>query len=135
MKGSYTIEAAVIMSIFCFMSVGIIGQGYRVYDETTGRMVLHESVEKGRHGLEWEEAAWLKELEEKGSGRKRTGFSFDNFQIQLEKQAKRIAGKADASTIKGQWDAQIEAEIFRPEEFLRKIEAVKQLEERNGNSL
>lgn len=135
MKGSYTIEAAVIMSIFCFMSVGIIQQGYRVYDETTGKMVLHESVEKARHVLSWEEAVGLKELEEKGTKRKLAGFFFDNFNVQLEKQTKRIAGRADASTINGQWDMQIEAEIFRPEEFLRKIEAVKQLEERNGNSL
>lgn len=135
MKGSYTIEAAVIMSIFCFMSVEIIRHGYRIYDETTGKMILHESVEEARHISDWEETEQLEELEEKGGRKKQGGFIFENFNIQLRNQTKRIHGEAEATTINGQWSVQIEAEQFRPEEFLRKIEAVKQLEERNGSSL
>ena len=121
MKGSYTIEAAVIMSICFFMTAGIIGHAYQLYDETTGRMVLHKNIEKMRH-LTSEE-------------RKKAQFSDENFNMNLSEQANHIIGKANGKRFHGQWSAEIDSGIFQPEGFLRKVEAAKQLEERNGSSL
>ena len=115
MKGSYTIEAAVIMSICCFMHM------YQICDEVTGKMVLHKTLEEMRH-LQPEE-------------RKQKADIFRDFNIQLMEGADYMKGRAEAKRFDGRWRAEIEVKIFQPEGFLRKVEAARKLEERNGNTL
>jgi hypothetical protein len=121
LKGSYTIEAAVIMSVCCFMMAGMIQHTYQIYDEVTGKMVLHKTLEELRH-LYPEE-------------RKQKAGVFRDFNIQLMEESDYVKGKAEAKRFNGRWRAEIEVKIFQPEEFLRKVEVVRKLEERNGNTL
>ena len=46
-----------------------------------------------------------------------------------------MKGRAEAKRFDGRWRAEIEVKIFQPEGFLRKVEAARKLEERNGNTL
>ncbi len=133
-KGSYTIEAAVIMSTFCLITVTLIHNVYRLHDETRGMMVLHETIEKARQndfisdgGTAGGEG--IKELEVWGKERYGFAWSFENFQIALKQQGDKITGTADG----GNWKGEIETQIFRPQDFLRKTEAVKQLGVTDGN--
>lgn len=135
MKGSYTVEAAVIMSIFCLMTAVVIRQAYKLHDETVGKMALHEQVERARRLSSWEREQELAEIEGKAAKRKITRFSFEDFHLQLRKQRGKIVGKSEAREPGRQWNMEIEAGIFEPEAFLRKIEAAKQLEGRDGSSL
>lgn len=135
MKGSYTIEAAVIMSIFCFMMAAVIHQAYGLHDKTVGKMALHERVEQARRLSPWEREQGLAEIERQAVKRRTVQFSFKDFRLQLGKQPGRVVGKSEAKMPSGQWNIQIEAGIFEPEAFLRKTEAVKQLEGRDGSSL
>jgi hypothetical protein len=121
LKGSYTIEAAVIMSICCFMMAGMIMHMYQICDEVTGKMVLHKTLEEMRH-LQPEE-------------RKQKADIFRDFNIQLMEGADYMKGRAEAKRFDGRWRAEIEVKIFQPEGFLRKVEAARKLEERNGNTL
>lgn len=135
MKGSYTIEAAVIMSIFCIMMAVVIRQAYGLHDETVGKMALHERVEQARRLSPWERKQGIAEIERQAVKRKITQFSFHGFRLHLEEHSGKVAGKSEARKPDGQWNIQIEAGIFEPETFLRKTEAVRQLEVGDGNSL
>lgn len=135
MKGSYTIEAAVIMSIFCVMMAVVIRQAYGLHDETVGKMALHERVEQARRLSPWERKQGIAEIERQAVKRKITQFSFHGFRLHLEEHSGKVAGKSEARKPDGQWNIQIEAGIFEPETFLRKTEAVRQLEVGDGNSL
>ena len=84
-------------------------------------MVLHKTLEEMRH-LHPEE-------------RKQKAGVFRDFNIQLMEGPDYMKGKAEAKRFDGRWCAEIEVKIFQPEGFLRKIEAARKLEERNGNTL
>ena len=135
MKGSYTIEAAVIMSIFCLMMTAVLHQAYKLHDETVGKMALHERIEQGRRLNPWEREQGLAEIDGQAVKRKTAQFSFKDFRLQLGEKSGRIVGKFEARKPDGQWNIQIEAGIFEPEVFLRKTEAVKQLEAGDGSLL
>ena len=123
MKGSYTIEAAVIMSIFCLMMTAVLHQAYKLHDETVGKMALHERIEQGRRLNPWEREQGLAEIEGQAVKRKTAQFSFKDFRLQLGEKSGRIVGKSEAR------------KPFEPEVFLRKTEAVKQLEAGDGSLL
>ena len=119
-KGSYTVEAAAVMGIFCFLAVGLIHQIYQMHDRTAGMMILHQTVEKmGNDGQKKRET-------------ERT-FSAGIVNVFLETDGEIVSGTAESTVQRTVWRGQIETEIFRPERFLRRIEAVKQLGDRNGS--
>lgn len=120
-----------IMGVFCVMTVTLIYQTYRIHDETTGKMALHGSVEKARH----DRLLTLEEAGEWGTGRQGMTFSFEKFQIRLDESGGDISGTASARGMEGDWSVEIQAGIFEPEAFMRKVEAGKQLGDKIGNSL
>ncbi len=48
-SGSYTVEMAYIMAVFCMVMVVLVQQAYRIHDETKSGMKLQEAVEQMRH--------------------------------------------------------------------------------------
>lgn len=121
-KGSYTVEAAAVMGIFCFLIVSLIQEIYQMRDITVGMMALHEAVEKADSGGE------DREVDENGKE-----ISLGNFRIFLEEDGEVISGTVEAGIRKKAWKGQIETEIFRPERFIRRAEAVRQLGDRDGS--
>ena len=62
----------------------------------------------------------------------RTGllFSMDGTELQVEKRTGRVDGEIFGQGQGGLWGLEISSKIYEPEEFLRKVAALKQLEER-----
>ena len=58
MEGSYTLEAAIVVSVVILSLWTMIHRAYQLHDQVTGNMILHEAVELSVHG---EEPDFLKE--------------------------------------------------------------------------
>lgn len=130
-KGSYTVEMAYIMAVFCLVMVVLIQQAYRIHDETKSGMNLQEAVELARH----DEDGQKDELGEEVQERSGLLFSMDRAKLQLKKQSGRMVGISSGERREGSWNLEISEKIYEPEEFLRKIAALKQLEERHERQI
>lgn len=129
--GSYTVEMAYIMAVFCLVMVVLIGQAYRLHDETKSGMELQEAVELVRH----DEDDRTQELAQEVEARTGLLFSMDSTGLQIEKEAGQVSGGIFGERQGGPWGLEITSGIYEPEEFLRKIAALKQLEERYEGQL
>ena len=130
-SGSYTVEMAYIMAVFCMIMVVLVQQAYRLHDETKSGMYLHQAVEEFRHDEDEQKDEIIRRTQESA------GFllSMDGIRFGLEEKLSRVTGTSDGRTKKGVWNLEISSKIYEPEEFLRKIAALKQLEERNEHPL
>ncbi len=129
--GSYTIEMAWIMAVFCFVMVVLIQQAYRIHDETKSGMNLLEAAERLRHDEDEGKDAVLKEA------RQRYGLllSIERMQIGADAEGSRIRVWGNGQRKDGPWSLEITEKRYEPEEFLRRVAALKQLEERNEGSI
>lgn len=66
LKGSYTIEATYIMGITFFALATVIGAVYRLKEEITGHMQLHEQVEQLRYREEINETTVVRSIDGDG---------------------------------------------------------------------
>lgn len=125
LKGSLTVEAACVMAMVLLAISVMIQQAGRIHDETVASMNLHEAIEKGRHG----DGQKLQAAVE--GGRSHTGrlMFFPSFSLTAERRGMRVCGKCSG----GKWSGEIEAEMFRPEIFLRKITLIEGLGGENGD--
>lgn len=130
-EGSYTVEMAYIMAVFCLVMVVLIQQAYRLHDETKCGMTLQEAVEQMRHDEDEKKEEILEEIQRQSG----LLFSMDNLNLDLEKSGSRIAGQISGQRPEGAWNLEISSKIYEPEEFLRKVAALKQLEERNESQI
>ena len=112
-RGSFTVEAACVMSVVLLSLAVFIGKAGQVHDETAAAMVLHEAVEKCRHekNLRSQEAE-LFFRENKG-----LMLQFVDLHLSIQEKGEKRIGKVSG----GKWKKQIEVKEFRPEQFLRKI--------------
>lgn len=129
--GSYTIEMTWVMAVFCFIMVVLIQQAYRLHDETKSGMNLFQVSEMIRHDEDERREEILKEA------RQRYGLllSTDNLKMEAEEEGNRIKSQVSGQRKDGPWSLEITEERYEPEEFLRKIAALKQLEERYEGSI
>lgn len=125
LRGSLTVEAACVMAMVLLAISVMIRQAGRVHDETVAAMTLHEAVEKGRHGT----AQALEPTASKTAGHIGRLMSFPSYDITLEEKNRHIWGRCSGGT----WSREIEAEMFRPEIFLRKITLIEGLGEKDGD--
>lgn len=123
---SYTVEMAYIMAVFCLVMVVLIQQAYRLHDETKSGMTLQETVELIRH----DEDDRRDEIVEGVRSRSGLLFSMNDWNMELEKSRSRVTGQLSGSRPEGTWNLEISSKVYEPEEFLRKVAALKQLEER-----
>ena len=127
LEGSYTVEAALIMSAVIMVLWLMIQRAYVLHDQVTGSMILHEAVELS--------------VQEKNPELSRTAglgvealdglFTFSGSRMQLSRNGDAIEGSASC----GQWSRKIQIKEYQPQEFLRKITLLEELGERDGNSI
>ena len=124
--GSYTIETVWVMAVFCLVMVVLVQQAYRLHDETKNGMSLQEAVELVRH----DEDERGEELVNEAKGRLGLVLSMDGVALEVEQGKKKAVGNISGREKGGKWNLEISSGVYEPEEFLRKLAALKQLEER-----
>lgn len=124
-NGSFTVEAACVMSMVLLCLCVMIRQAGNLRDEAVGTISLHEAVEKGRHEKRTDPSAIASDVQ-RYMGHPMT---FPEYQIHLIPQGKRIKGKGEG----GLWSHEIGSKQFRPEKFLRKITLIEGPEEVDGD--
>lgn len=123
---SYTIETAWAMAVFCLVMVVLIQQAYRLHDETKNGMSLQEAIELARH----DEDERTDEIGKEANARLGLVLSMDRVYLEVERGKKQAAGCVSGQQNDGKWNLEISSGIYDSEEFLRKMAALKQLEER-----
>ncbi|MDO4328328.1 MAG: hypothetical protein Q4C66_03210 [Lachnospiraceae bacterium] len=123
---SYTVEMAYIMAVFCLVMVVLVQQAYRLHDETKSGMTLQEAVERMRH----DEDDRSEEIVEEVQSCSGLLLSMDNLNMELGKSGSKVTGQLSGLRPEGAWNLEISSKVYEPEEFLRKVAALKQLEER-----
>lgn len=128
LAGSFTIEATLVMAIIIMSVAVLILQSYRIHDEIKLAVRLHRGVEQ----MSFEQAE-TKPVQKKLN----TGFllSVVPGRADIERSGGKITGTLDGRTKSGLWSVSIEGRVYKPEEFLRQMAALKQLEEQNENQL
>lgn len=126
-SGSFTVEAACVMSMVLLCLCVLIRQAGNLRDEAVGAISLHEAVEKGRHVKGMELDGIVSDVQ-RYMGNPMT---FPEYRIHLISRGKRIRGKGQG----GGWSHEIDSKKFRPETFLRKITLIQGLGEEDGDSL
>lgn len=124
-RGSYTVEAAFIMALVLWAVMVSIQTAYRLRDETTGAMALHEAVLQLCHGEEEEPEAAA------SAGMERAGhpFSWERYEFQMKLKGNLLTGrKVEATGNAGSWSMELEQKVFDPENFLRMISLLEQEE-------
>ncbi len=123
LTASFTVEAALVLSVV-FLTLGaVIKNAYRLCDDVTGGMILEESLEKMRCGRKEGRTAqeYAVEGEEEGNPRLLGGV----YQIRLERDGARAKGKA----LSGDRERRIEMDAFEPGMRIRRWTALSELGE------
>ena len=118
-SGSYTVEAAWVSAVVILAVVTTIQVAYGLRGRVAQAMVLHEAVETARH--------------EKGLTAEEVQARFERTGVRLKLQER--GGIIDGQAASDRGEGRIQSTKFRPEEFLRRITLLEQLEEGNGGSL
>lgn len=115
---SFTVEAALVLSVVFLAIAALIRHALCVHDMVSGSMILEEMVEKIRFrkdGDEWENV-YEAEGMRKGNPRPYLG----DYKIDIQLESRQASGTAKA----GGWEGQIYMKRFQPETFLRQMEAM-----------
>ncbi len=115
---SFTVEAALALSVVFLAIAVLIRHALCVHDMVSGSMILEEMVEKIRFrkdGDEWENV-YEAEGMRKGNPRPYLG----DYKIDIQLESRQASGTAKA----GGWEGQIYMKRFQPETFLRQMEAM-----------
>lgn len=125
LKGSYTVEAAFVMSMVLWAMLCTIQAAFYLRDEVTGSMALQESVQRLRHN----ESEDPKEAENWALKRAGESFSWKKYRYELQLSGNALTGKkVKAEGAGGSWKLLIEQDIFDPENFLRMLTLLDQEE-------
>lgn len=124
LEGSYTVEAAWVMSVVLLAIVSVIRFAYGVHDESVGSMVLQEAVEVLRHG----EEADQEEVRRIGLDKAGRMYSFESYGLELDLGKRKVRGHATG----GRWGLEVEQDVFNPEGFLRMWALLEQYGEEGG---
>lgn len=130
-SASYTVEMAYIMAVFCMVMVVLIQQAYRLHDETKSGIKLHEAVEVLRH----DEDERDEEINRQAQDSVGHLFSMSGTALEVKRGIFRITGSYSGQERDRAWNLEISGKPYAPEEFLRMMAALKQLEERNERQL
>ena len=125
LNGSYTIEAAFVMAIILFALMVTIQSAYRLRDEVVGSMALAESVQRLRHN----ETESLTDASKWAVRRAGTPFSWNGYQYEMRESGNLITGRSVTGTGRGgDWELEMKARVFDPENFLRMLTLINQEE-------
>lgn len=127
MEGSYTLEAAIVVSVVILSLWTMIHRAYQLHDQVTGNMILHEAVELSVHGEEPD----FSERARSGSEALDGLFTFHGSDMELKQKGDTIEGRASC----GEWSRQIIIKDYCPQGFLRKVTLLEELGEGNGSSI
>ena len=127
MEGSYTLEAAIVVSVVILSLWTMIHRAYQLHDQVTGNMILHEAVELSVHGEEPD----FSERARSGSEALDGLFTFHGSAMELKQKGDNIEGRASC----GEWSRQIIIKDYCPQGFLRKVTLLEELGEGNGSSI
>ena len=111
-----------VMGVVLFTCITLIQRGYELHDTVTGTMILTETMQKLRYGEpeEEEKERILQQGNELGNPRLWLGA----YEIELEETIGKMTGTAAA----GGWKAEIQMGKFQPGEYLRRCEALRELQ-------
>ena len=90
MEGSYTLEAAIVVSVVILSLWTMIHRAYQLHDQVTGNMILHEAVELSVHGEEPD----FSERARSGSEALDGLFTFHGSAMELKQKGDTIEGRA-----------------------------------------
>lgn len=117
-QASFTIEAALVLSIVFLTLAALIENGYILHDQVTGNMILEETLQKVRYGRENEEKTGFFEQEGEQVGNPRLWLG--TYKLQIETGQGKVKGIASA----GEWTSEIEMKTSQPAQFLRRYQAI-----------
>lgn len=123
----YTVEAAIVSSVVLLAIGTLIKEAYVLHDKVTGAMILEETLEQAAGNVEKDrdDDYFAKRGENLGSPRLWLG----KYSVKISRKQGRIIGNAWA----GNWELQIERKKFSPHEFLRRVQALAEIEKGLGN--
>ncbi|WP_124068347.1 hypothetical protein [Clostridium sp. E02] len=125
LKGSYTIEAAFVMSIVLWAMLVSIQAAYCIRDEVVGSMAMAESVQRLRHN----ESESPGDADNWAKNRAGKPFSWKEYEYNIQMSGNPITGrKVNAFGRAGRWNLLIEQSVFDPENFLRMVTLLDQEE-------
>lgn len=110
LSGSYTVEAAFVMSAVLLVMSALIRFAYLQCRQTTGVMRLHEMVEIMAH---------------REQGEERWNLDSAAYEIYVERKGGRIEGRI----LGDGWERTIQSRVFEPEEWIRKSTLLPESEE------
>lgn len=121
LRASFTVEAAMVLGIVFLALAAVIKEAYILHDTVTGSMILEETMEKAAYNcdIEKDETYLISYGEKRGNPRLWLG----TYEIGLNIEERKVNGRAAA----GDWNMQMEIKRFRPETFLRRAEALKEM--------
>lgn len=110
-----------MLGIVFLTLTAVIKDAYILHDTVTGSIILEETVAKAAYNRDEEkDAAYFADWgEETGTPRLWLGA----YRVELEIEERKAVGSAAA----GDWDIRMELQRFRPEVFMRRIEALAEM--------
>lgn len=114
-------EAALVLGVVFLTLMTVIKEAYVLHDTTTGSMILEETLEKAGYNRDdtRDEEYFTGLGEQMGNPRLWLG----GYDVEMEIDTKRVSGAAKA----GDWGLQMEFHRFRPEMFMRRLEALMEM--------
>ena len=116
LRASFTIEAAIVMGVLLMSLSMLIQYAYTEHDKVIGAMILEETLIRARRDSKREDAEQYYESigEQMGTSQ----LWFDEYEMEISIGTTGITGKA----VSDDWKKEIELDLFRPSDFLRKKE-------------
>lgn len=121
----FTLEATMVMGVVVIMLLAVIRYGCILHDQVTGSMILEEALIKTRYLPEDMLKDGLERAETEGTEMGNPRIWLGEYGIKVENGLTKISGEA----IAGDWKKEIKISKFRPGDFLRKYEIMKELDE------
>ena len=126
LRASFTIEATLVLGVV-FMSIAVVIQyAYTEHDKVTGNMILQEMLVRARADLQEEHSEDY--FEEMGRQLGNPRLWMGEYEIEISRERNTVTGKASA----GEWNKEIEIELFQPSAFLRMSDCFRDLTEGEG---
>ena len=127
LSGSYTVEAAVVMTVVVMSVWTMIRAACGLHDRVTSGMILHEMVELWAH----EEQLDLGQAEALGGEALKHLFLSKGDSISLEEKRESVGGSLSGK----EQGFQIQMSRFKPQDFLRKMTLLEELGQKDGDSV
>lgn len=116
-----------VMTVVLLSVWTMIRGAYRLHDQVTGGMILHEMIELSAHESQLDQD----QIEAMGNRALGHLFVLKSTGMILEQEGGMVSGRLFGS---GQ-NLQIQTKRFRPQDFLREMTILEELREENGDSI